>query len=29
MGQPTSKITEILGGVSEKELMHRDNLIVL
>lgn len=29
MGQPTSKIMEILGGVSEKELVHRDNLIVL
>ncbi len=29
MGQPTSKIMEILGGISEKELMHRDNLIVL
>ncbi len=29
MGQPTSKIMAILGSVSEKELMHRDNLIVL
>jgi glutamate 5-kinase len=29
MGQPTSKIMELLGGVSEKELVHRDNLIVL
>ena len=29
MGQPSSKITEILGSVSEQELIHRDNLIVL
>lgn len=29
MGQPSSKIMEILGSVSEKELVHRDNLIIL
>ena len=29
MGQPSSKIEAILGHVSETELMHRDNLIVL
>ena len=29
MGQPSSKITEILGSVREEELVHRDNLIVL
>ena len=29
MGQPSSKIETILGHVSETELMHRDNLIVL
>ena len=29
LGQPSSKIEEILGHVSETELMHRDNLIVL
>ncbi len=29
MGQPSSKIGEILGQVTETELMHRDNLIVL
>jgi glutamate 5-kinase len=29
MGQPSSKIMDILGSVSEKELVHRDNLIVL
>ena len=29
MGQPSSKITEILGSVREDELVHRDNLIVL
>ena len=29
MGQPSSKIEAILGHVTETELMHRDNLIVL
>jgi glutamate 5-kinase len=29
MGQPSSKIADILGSVSETELMHRDNLIIL
>ena len=29
MGQPSSRIGEILGQVTETELMHRDNLIVL
>lgn len=29
IGQPSSKIEEILGHASETELMHRDNLIVL
>ena len=29
MGQPSSKIESILGHVTETELMHRDNLIVL
>jgi glutamate 5-kinase len=29
IGQPSSKITEILGSVREEELVHRDNLIVL
>ena len=29
MGQPSTKIADILGSVSETELMHRDNLIIL
>lgn len=29
MGQPSSKIADILGSVAETELMHRDNLIIL
>lgn len=29
MGQPSSKMSEILGEVREEELIHRDNLIVL
>jgi glutamate 5-kinase len=29
MGQPSSKIIEILGSEREEELVHRDNLIVL
>ena len=29
MGQPSSKMSEILGTASEQELIHRDNLIVL
>ncbi|MDP4909769.1 MAG: glutamate 5-kinase [Burkholderiaceae bacterium] len=29
MGQPSSKIIEILGAMTEAELVHRDNLIIL
>ena len=29
MGQPSSKIAEILGSMTESELVHRDNLIIL
>ena len=29
MGQPSSKIAEILGAMTEAELVHRDNLIIL
>jgi glutamate 5-kinase len=29
MGQPSSKIVDILGGMTEAELVHRDNLIIL
>ena len=29
MGQPSSKIVELLGGMTEAELVHRDNLIIL
>lgn len=29
MGQPSSKIAEILGSMTEEELVHRDNLIIL
>lgn len=29
MGQPSSKIAEILGSMTEAELVHRDNLIIL
>jgi glutamate 5-kinase len=29
MGQPSTKIADILGSVAETELMHRDNLIIL
>jgi hypothetical protein len=29
MGQPSSKIEDILGRVGETELIHRDNLISL
>jgi glutamate 5-kinase len=29
MGQPSSKIADILGSVAETELMHRDNLIII
>jgi glutamate 5-kinase len=29
MGQPSSKITALLGGLSDAELIHRDNLVVL
>lgn len=29
MGQPSSKIADILGGMTEAELVHRDNLIIL
>ena len=29
MGQPSAKIADILGSISETELMHRDNLIIL
>lgn len=29
MGQPSSKIADILGAMTETELMHRDNLIIL
>ena len=29
MGQPSSKITDILGAMTEEELVHRDNLIIL
>jgi len=29
MGQPSSKIAELLGGMTEEELVHRDNLIIL
>ena len=29
MGQPSSKIADILGAMTEEELVHRDNLIIL
>lgn len=29
MGHPSSKIVDILGGMTEAELVHRDNLIIL
>lgn len=29
MGQPSSKITALLGGLSDVEMIHRDNLVVL
>jgi glutamate 5-kinase len=29
MGQPSSKIVDILGAMTEAELVHRDNLIIL
>lgn len=29
MGQPSSKIAELLGAMTEAELVHRDNLIIL
>jgi len=29
MGQPSSKIADILGAMTETELVHRDNLIIL
>lgn len=29
MGQPSSKIADILGAMTEAELVHRDNLIIL
>ncbi|MDN3987291.1 glutamate 5-kinase [Zwartia vadi] len=29
MGQPSSKIADILGSMTESELVHRDNLIIL
>lgn len=29
MGQPSSQITTLLGGLSDSELIHRDNLVVL
>jgi len=29
MGQPSSKIADILGVITEEELVHRDNLIIL
>lgn len=29
MGQPSNKIAEILGAMTEEELVHRDNLIIL
>lgn len=29
MGQPSNKIVDILGAMTEAELMHRDNLIIL
>lgn len=29
MGQPSSKIVELLGAMTEAELVHRDNLIIL
>jgi len=29
MGQPSSKIAALLGGLSDSELIHRDNLVVL
>jgi len=29
MGQPSSKIVDILGSMTESELVHRDNLIIL
>jgi glutamate 5-kinase len=29
MGKPSSQIAEILGEMTESELIHRDNLVVL
>jgi glutamate 5-kinase len=29
MGQPSNKIADILGAMTEEELVHRDNLIIL
>jgi glutamate 5-kinase len=29
MGQPSNKIADILGTMTEEELVHRDNLIIL
>jgi glutamate 5-kinase len=29
MGQPSSRIAEILGWVDDEELIHRDNLVLV